>query len=145
MAINKQNNRHTTPLQTCISFIIPRPKGIGRPHISGTGNNQLSSVLIPVPPLLNDSIINPAQMSLFRERSSSSSHNTTHELQASSIPGRTSPDPSNPMPPPSTKNGSCNIYGFMVDVSKLTPAQRQQHYVMLLQNYHVLCNTNEPS
>ena len=46
---------------------------------------------------------------------------TTHELQASSIPGRTSPDPSNIMPPPSTNNGSCNIYGCMVDVSKLTP------------------------
>ena len=33
----------------------------------------------------------------------------------------------------------------MVDVSKLTPAQRQQHDVMLLHHYHELCNTNEPS
>ena len=33
----------------------------------------------------------------------------------------------------------------MVDVSKLTPTQRQQHAVMLLQHYHELCNTNEPS
>ena len=33
----------------------------------------------------------------------------------------------------------------MVDVSKLTPAQRQQHAVMLLQHYHELCNTNDPS
>ena len=33
----------------------------------------------------------------------------------------------------------------MVDVSKLTPAQRQQYAVMLLENYHALCNTNEPS
>ena len=33
----------------------------------------------------------------------------------------------------------------MVDVSKLTPAQRQQHSVMLLQHYHNLCNTNDPS
>ena len=30
-------------------------------------------------------------------------------------------------------------------VSKLTPAQRQQHALMLLQNYHELCNTNDPS
>ena len=33
----------------------------------------------------------------------------------------------------------------MVDVSKLTPAQRQQHAVMLLDHYHELCNTNDPS
>ena len=33
----------------------------------------------------------------------------------------------------------------MVDVSKLTPEQRQQRAVILLQNYHELCNTNEPS
>ena len=33
----------------------------------------------------------------------------------------------------------------MVDVSKLTPAQQQQHAVMLLHHYHELCNTNEPS
>ena len=33
----------------------------------------------------------------------------------------------------------------MVDVSKLTSAQRQQHTIMLLQHYHELCNTNEPS
>ena len=67
------------------------------------------------------------------------------ESQASSIPGRTSADPSNTMPPPSTKNGSRNIYVCMVDVSKLTPAQRQQHDIMLLQNYHKVCNMNEPS
>ena len=75
-------------------------------------------------------VINPTHLSSFRQKSSSSSPNTTHELQASSIPGRTSPDPSNTMPPPSTNNGSRNIYGCMVDVSKLTPAQRQQHAVM---------------
>ena len=67
------------------------------------------------------------------------------ESQASSIPGQTSPYMSNTMPPPSTKNGSCNIYGYMVDVSKLPPAQRQQHVVILLQNYHKLCNKNESS
>ena len=33
----------------------------------------------------------------------------------------------------------------MVDVSKLTPAQRQQYAVILLHHYHELCNTNEPS
>ena len=33
----------------------------------------------------------------------------------------------------------------MVDVSKLTPAQRQQHAVMLLEHYHELCKTNDPS
>ena len=33
----------------------------------------------------------------------------------------------------------------MVDVSKLTPEQQQQHYIMLLQPYHELCNMNNPS
>ena len=33
----------------------------------------------------------------------------------------------------------------MVDVSKLTPAQQQQHAVMLIQHYHEFCNTNDPS
>ena len=68
-----------------------------------------------------------------------------HELHYSSIPGRTSPDPSNTMPPPSTNNGSRNIYEWIIDVSKLTPEQRQQHDVMLTQNYQELCNTNAPS
>ena len=31
----------------------------------------------------------------------------------------------------------------MVDVSKLTPAQQQQHAIMLLQHCHELCNTND--
>ena len=97
-----------------------------------------------IPPW-NDPFINPTKLSSFRQQSSRSSHKTTHELQASSIPGRTSHDPSNTMPPPSTNNGSRNIYGCMVDVSKLTPEQRQQHAVMLLENYHDLCNTNDPS
>ena len=101
--------------------------------------------MIPVPPPLNDSVINPTEMSLVCQKSSISSQNTMHELQASPIPGRTSPDPSNTMPPPSTKNGSRNIYGCMVDVSKLKPAKLQQYDVMLLQHYHELCNTNDPS
>ena len=33
----------------------------------------------------------------------------------------------------------------MVDVSKLIPSKRQHHSLMLLQLYHELCNTNEPS
>ena len=33
----------------------------------------------------------------------------------------------------------------MVDVSKLTPSQLQHHEIMLLHNYHKLCNTNDPS
>ena len=49
------------------------------------------------------------------------------------------------MPLPSTKDGGQNIYGCMVDVSKLTPVQQQQYAVMLLQKYHELCNTNDPS
>ena len=107
--------------------------------------NELSSTLIHVTTPLNDSVINPPQMSLVCQQSSRSSPNTTHELQASSITGQTSPNPSNTIPPPSTNNGCCNIYGCMVDVSKLAPAQRQQHAVMLLQHYHKLCNTNDPS
>ena len=40
MAIDKQNNRHTTPPQNHIVFIVPRFKGIGSCHKSGTGGNQ---------------------------------------------------------------------------------------------------------
>ena len=119
-------------------------KCLNRNH-SKSKSNDLSSPVIPVPPILNDSIVNPPQLSYFWQQSSSSSQNTKHELQASSIPGRTSPDPSNAMPPPSTNNVSCNIYGCMIDLSKLTPAKRQHHAVMLLQHYHELCNTNDPS
>ena len=49
------------------------------------------------------------------------------------------------MPLLSTNNGSPHFYGCMVDESKLTPAQRQQHTVMSLQHYHELCNMNDPS
>ena len=70
---------------------------------------------------------------------------TTPEYQASSISSRTSADPSNTMPPPSTNNVSRNIYECMVNVYKLTPAQQQQHTVMLLHHYQELCNTNDPS
>ena len=146
---------HTTPTQTHIAFIVPRPKGISSHHTrdnwcfnckySHSKSNEFSSLVIPVPPPLNDSFINPPRLSLVRQQSSSSSQNTTPESQASSISGRTSADPSDTMPPLSTKNGIRNIYGWMVDVSNLTPVQRQQHAIMLLQHYHKLCNTNNPS
>ena len=101
--------------------------------------------MIPVPPPLNNSVINPPQLSSVGKHSSISSHIKTHELQASSIPDRTSPDSSNTMPPSPTNNGSRNIYGCMVDVYKLTPAQRQHHDEMLLQHHHKSCNMNDPS
>ena len=72
-------------------------------------------------------------------------NNSTPGKLTSSIPGRNSPYPSNTMPPPPTNDGNHNIYGCMVDVSKLTPEKRQQHAVMLLEHYHGLCNMNEPS
>ena len=98
-----------------------------------------------MPPPLNYSVINPNKLSSICQQSSISSHNTTHGLQASSISIRTTPDPSNTMPPPSTNNGGINIYGCMVDVSKFTPSQQQQNGITLIQNYHELCNTNDPS
>ena len=88
-------------------------------HIN-SNSNELSSLVIPTLPPWNDPFINPTQLSLDHQQSSSSSPNTMHELQSSSIPGRNSPNPSNTMPPPSTNNVSLNIYGCMVDVSKLT-------------------------
>ena len=101
--------------------------------------------MIPVPPPFNDSVIYPPRLSSVRQKSSRSSQNTIPESQASLIPSWTSDDPSNNMPPPSNKNRSRNIYGCMVDVSKLTPSQRQQNSIILLQNYHKLCNMNDPS
>ena len=116
LAINKQNNRHISPPQTHIAFIMPRPKGISSCQKSGTGgnlgrqrttprdnqcfnrknshskSNDLSLPVIPVPPPLNDSVINPPQMSLVCQHSSSNSQNTTPELQAYSIHGGTSDD-----------------------------------------------------
>ena len=112
---------------------------------SNSNSNELPPPVIHVPPPLNYSVINPTKLSSVSKQSYSSLHNTKHELQASSIPGRTSPDPSNTTPLLSTNNGSRNIDGFMVDVSKLTPAQRQHHAVMLLHHYHELCNMNDPS
>ena len=107
--------------------------------------NEFLSPVIPVPPPLNYLVINPPQMSSVFQQSSGSSQNTTPESQASSIPGWTSPDLSSTIIPSSTKNGGRNIYECMVDVSKLKPSQGKKHVVMLLQHYHKLCNTNDPS
>ena len=104
-----------------------------------------SSPVIPMPPPLDDSVINPPQLSSVCQQSSISSHNPTHDLKAYSIPDWISPDPSNTVPPLSTNNVICNIYGCMVDVSKLTPSKQQKHAVILLEYYHELCNTNDPS
>ena len=100
--------------------------------------------MIPVPTPLNDSVINPPQLHFVCKQSSSYSQNKMPDSQASSIPGRNSADLSNTMPLSSTKNGSRNIYGCMVDASKLTSEKRQKHDVMLLHNYHELCNTDDP-
>ena len=127
------------------SHNTPRDKKCLNSNHINSKSNDLSSPVIHMLPQWNGLFINQTQLSLVSQQSSRFSHNTTHELQASSIPGRTSSDPSNTMPPPSTNNGSRNIYGFMVGVPKLTPAQRQQHSVMLIQHYHELCNTNDPS
>ena len=56
-------------------------------------SNELLSPVIPKLPPWNYPFINPTQLSSVCQNSSSYSPNTTHELQASSIPGRTSPDP----------------------------------------------------
>ena len=123
----------------------PRYNRLFNSKESNSNRKWLSSPVIHVPLPLNDSVIDPPQLSSVRQKSSRYSHNTTYEFQASSIPGWDSPDPSNTMPPPYANNGSRNIYECMVDVSKLTQSQRQQHAVMLLQNYHKLCNTNDSS
>ena len=134
---------------------MPRPKGIGSRHTHDnrcfnfkgihSKSNEFSSLVIPVPPTLNNSVMNTPQLSSVFQKSSSSSYNKTHELQASLIPGQTSADPSNTMKTLYTKNRSRNIYGCMVDVSKLAPVQRQEHVIILLHHYNGLCNMNYPS
>ena len=87
MAINKKNNRHTTPPQTHIALIMPLSKGIGLFHRSGTWNNQgrqrttpcdkqysnrkeihsksndFLSLVLSISPPLNNPVINPLQLS----------------------------------------------------------------------------------
>ena len=129
MAINKQNNRHTTPPQTHIEFIMPRFKGIGSCHKIGTGNNQgrqqttpsnnlcfnrkdchskrnrLSLPVIYVSPQLNNSVINPYQLSSVDQQSSISSQKTPNDNRCFNSKGSKSksnvlPSPVIPVPPP---------------------------------------------
>ena len=51
---------------------------------SNSNSNDLTSLVITVPPTLNDSVINPPQMSSVCQQWSISSNNTTPESQASS-------------------------------------------------------------
>ena len=128
MAI-KKNNMHTTPRKNHTEFIMPCPKGIGRCHKSGTGNNQgrqrttphdnrhynrkeshsksneLSPPVISVTPPLNNSVINPHQLSLVGQQSSSSSQNTPHDNRRFNRKGSNSKRndlsyPVIPVPPP---------------------------------------------
>ena len=81
--ISKQNNMHTTPPQTHIAFIMAHPKGIGICYTCDnrcfnfkdihSKSNELSSLVKPVPPLLNDSVINPPHLSSVFQQSSRSS------------------------------------------------------------------------
>ena len=151
--VSNRNNCHSKSIETSLTAIsvhLPLNNSvINPPQMSSvcqhSKSNELSSPVIPKLPPWNYPFIKQTQMSSVRQKSSSSSPNTTHDFQASSIPGRNSPYPSNTMPPTPTNDGNQNIYGCMVDVSKLTPAQRQQRVVMLIQHYHELCNTNDPS
>ena len=67
-------------------------------------SNELSTPVIPNLPPWNYPFIHLNQLYSVRQKSSSSSPDTTNELRASSIPGWTSPDPSNTMPPPPTND-----------------------------------------
>ena len=104
MAIDKQNIRHKISPQTHIVFIVPRSnKGLGRCHKSGTGNNQcrrrttlrdnwgfnrndchsksneMSLPVISVYLPLNNSVINPPQLSSIRQQSSRTSPNSPRD------------------------------------------------------------------
>ena len=124
--VSNSNNCHSKSIETsltAISIYLPLNNSvINPPQMSSvfqhSKSNELSSPVIPKLSLWNYPFIKPTQLSSVRQKLSSSSPNTTHDLQASSIPGRNYPDPSNTMPLPSTNNGSLNIYGCMVDVSK---------------------------
>ena len=143
--INKKNKQHTIPPQTHIVFIVPRPKGIGSRHKNGTGNNQgrqqttprdnqlfnckeshsnsndLSSPVISVSPLLDNSAINPPQLSLVCQQSSRSSHNTTCDNQCFNIKDSKSKsnDFSSPViPVPTALNDSDMIPSQLSSVSQ---------------------------
>ena len=124
--VSNRNDCHPNSIETslaAISVSIPLNNSvINPPQMSSvcqhSKSNEFSSPLIPKLPPCNYPFIKPTQLFSICQKSSSSSPNTTHELQASSIPGRTSPDSSNTMPPLPTNDGNQNIYGCMVDVFK---------------------------
>ena len=113
MAIYKQNNRHATPPQTHIAFSMPGFKGIGSRHKSGIVNNQstqwktphdnrcfnrnkshsksnkLLLTVISISLSLNNSVINPPQMSSFCQQSSRSSHFTPRDNRCFNSKDRT--------------------------------------------------------
>ena len=129
--VSNCNNCHSKIIETSLTAIyvyLPLNNSVINPPqmlsvCQQSKSNELSSPVIPKLPPWNYPFIKPTQLSSVRQKSFSSSPNTTYDLQASSIPGRTSPDLPNTLPPPPTNDGNHNIYGFMVDVSKLTPAQ----------------------
>ena len=43
-----KKNRYTTPTQNHNSFIVPRPKGVGNCHKSGTGKIGVGNEQLPV-------------------------------------------------------------------------------------------------
>ena len=93
--VSNRNNCHSksieTPL-TAISVYLPLNNSvINLPQMSSvcqhSKSNELSSPVIPKLPPWNYTFIKPTQLSSVRQKSSGSSPNTTHDLQASSIPG----------------------------------------------------------
>ena len=113
--IIKQNNRHTIPPQTHISFVMPRPKGVGSRHTCDnrcfnrngchSKSNELSLTVRYVSPPSNNSVINRSQLSLVRQQSSSSSHFTPRDNQCfnskdSKSKSNEFPFPLIPVPPP---------------------------------------------
>ena len=104
MEIDKWNIRYTISSKTHILFVMPRSKKVlGRCHKSGTGKNQgrwrttprnnrgfncndfhsksidMSLPVIYVSLPLNNSVINPPQMSSVCQQSSRSSHNSPRD------------------------------------------------------------------
>ena len=94
---SNRNDCHSKSIKTslpAISVSLPLNNSvINTPQMSSvfqhSTSNELSPPVIPKLPPWNDPFINPTQLSSVRQQSSRSSHNTKHELQASSIPGRT--------------------------------------------------------
>ena len=92
---SNRNNCHSKSIEMSlpvISFSLPLNNSvINPPQMSSvcqhSKSNELSSPVIPKLPPWNYPFIKPTQLSLVFQKSSSSSPNTTHELQASSIPG----------------------------------------------------------